>query len=84
MIEPNEGNIDRIVRVAVGVALLLPSVFPAVFQFSFPENLSWLRIVLMVAAFALILTGLTGFCGLYRVFGIATCPITKDKVKRET
>ena len=57
----NEGNIDRIVRVLVGLALLsLVFVGP--------------RTPWGLVGFVLVATGLLGYCPLYRVLGIETCP----------
>ncbi|QIM20126.1 DUF2892 domain-containing protein [Phycicoccus sp. HDW14] len=65
----NVGSTDKIVRlvlalVALGVALLtgLGSV---------------LGIVLLVVAAVLAVTAFTGFCPLYRVFGLSTCPVRR-------
>jgi hypothetical protein len=63
----NEGSLDRIIRAVVGVALLAAWVF------------GWiggtLAVVLGVVAIVLVLTAAVGFCPLYRVFGISTCPV---------
>jgi hypothetical protein len=70
MITPNEGPVDRILRVIVGIALLGGS-------YLFATGL--LQTVLFILGAALILTGAIGFCGLYALFGINTCPIKKTK-----
>jgi membrane protein implicated in regulation of membrane protease activity len=55
----NEGTLDRIVRVVLGLALLSLAVVG-------PQTpLGWLGIVPLV-------TGAVGFCPLYRVIGIRT------------
>jgi hypothetical protein len=63
----NEGNVDRIVRALVGVALLAA------------WGLGWVggtvAVVLAVVAAVLLLTAAVGFCPLYRVFGMSTCPV---------
>ena len=63
----NEGSVDRIIRAVVGVALLAAWVF------------GWiggtLAVVLGVIAIVLVLTAAVGFCPLYRVFGMSTCPV---------
>jgi uncharacterized RDD family membrane protein YckC len=56
----NEGPIDRIVRVALGVALLALGIF-------FIKGT--LGIVLDVVGAIALITGVTGFCLLYRLFG---------------
>lgn len=60
---PNEGNLDRGIRVIVGLAMLAWGVYAQ----------SWLGIIGVV----LVITGLTGFCGLYKLLGINTCPLKK-------
>lgn len=58
----NEGKIDRTLRVLVGLALLSLTVVG-------PQSL-WGLIGLVP-----LVTGLAGFCPLYRVLGINTCPL---------
>ncbi|MCB9026254.1 MAG: DUF2892 domain-containing protein [Bdellovibrionaceae bacterium] len=62
--EKNEGNIDRIVRVTAGVAILS-------LAFIGPQT-PWAYIGIVP-----ILTGMMGWCPLYRVFGINTCGLKK-------
>jgi len=57
----NEGTLDRTIRIVLGVALLS-------LTFVGPRSLWGL-----VGALPLV-TGLVGFCPLYRVLGIRTCP----------
>ena len=63
----NESRIDRIIRVIVGIILgILAS-----------RHLggaigTW--VLGVIAAIALI-TGVSGRCGIYRLFGIRTCPV---------
>lgn len=67
----NEGTIDRALRVIVGVVLLAAWVF------------GWLggatAIVLGVVGAVLVVTGAVGFCPIYRLFGIATCPVPQKR-----
>ncbi len=56
----NEGTIDRVVRVTLGVALLS-------LMFVGPKTM-WGAIGLIP-----LLTGLVGFCPLYRMVGLSTC-----------
>jgi hypothetical protein len=56
----NEGTIDRVARIVVGLVLLaLVVVGPK----------TWVGVVGLVP----LVTGLVGFCPLYRVIGIRTC-----------
>jgi hypothetical protein len=58
----NEGNIDRALRIIAGLALLA-------LVFVGPQTpWGWIGIVLLV-------TGLVGFCPLYRLLGINTCAL---------
>lgn len=63
--EKNEGNLDRMIRVLLGLALiayalLLPTAPLAVF--------AWIGVIPLV-------TGLIGWCPIYRIFGFSTCPM---------
>ena len=55
----NEGSVDRIVRVLVGSVLL---------SLLFFGPHTWLGLLGIVP----LLTGIVGFCPLYRVFGVST------------
>lgn len=55
----NEGSVDRVIRVLVGSVLL------SLFFFG-PHT--WLGLLGIVP----LLTGIVGFCPLYRVFGVST------------
>ncbi|WP_377506025.1 DUF2892 domain-containing protein [Octadecabacter sp. R77987] len=67
MLKKNVGQIDRLIRVVVGLALL------ACF-FIYPDaGYRWLFLIGIVP----LATGLMGNCALYSVFGISTCPMKK-------
>ncbi|MBO6852946.1 MAG: DUF2892 domain-containing protein [Marivivens sp.] len=58
----NEGTLDRVVRVVLGLVLLS-------LVFTGPQTAwGWIGIVPLV-------TGLVGFCPLYRIFGVSTCAL---------
>jgi hypothetical protein len=65
----NVGTVDRIVRLAIAVAL-----GAAVLTGAVTAPLSWIAGVLAVT---MLLTGATGFCPLYALAGIRTCPIRR-------
>ncbi|MFZ1772512.1 MAG: DUF2892 domain-containing protein [Rhizobiaceae bacterium] len=67
MFKTNEGTIDRALRVIVGIALL------AAF-FMYPDA-SW-RYWTLIGVVPL-LTGAIGWCPLYSVLGMSTCPVKK-------
>jgi len=67
----NEGNTDRVIRVIAGIALLA---------------LGWggvvsgtLGTVFKVLGFVPLLTGLAGWCPVYRLLGISTCRVAAKK-----
>ncbi|MBX2995323.1 MAG: DUF2892 domain-containing protein [Bdellovibrionaceae bacterium] len=59
----NEGKWDRIARVIVGLGLLSLTVLG-------PQTL-WGLVGLVP-----LITGIVGFCPLYKVFGLSTCPLS--------
>ncbi len=62
----NEGTTDRVIRlVAAAVVAVLAVVVGAA---------TVLGVVMLVVAAVLLLTAATGFCPLYRVLGLSTCP----------
>lgn len=68
MFKRNEGNIDRGLRIAVGVALLA-----AFFMMPDASYRLWLLIGVVP-----LMTGLVGSCPVYTILGISTCPIKND------
>lgn len=64
----NVGSVDTIIRVAIAVALI---------AVAFLMNVgATLQIVLLVLAGVALLTGIVGFCPLYRLIGVRTCKVT--------
>jgi hypothetical protein len=62
----NEGTIDRTVRVIAGLAILS-------LAFIGPKTpIAYVGVVPLV-------TGLIGFCPLYRLLGLSTCPVPKKQ-----
>lgn len=61
----NEGIIDRVIRVVLGLGLL---------------SLIFVGPQTMIGLVGLIplLTGIVGFCPLYKLVGLSTCPIEKS------
>ena len=60
----NEGPVDRIIRVIVGVAMLI-------LGFAGIASGVWMWIAYLAGAILLV-TGIVGFCPLYRLFKIST------------
>ncbi len=60
----NENGIDRVVRIVIAVAAVLGA-----WAVGFG---SVLGIVLLIVAAIMVLTAVTGFCPLYRLFGMTT------------
>jgi len=67
MITKNVGKIDRVIRMIAGVALAAGA-----YTTGGPAAL-----ILGLAGAVAFLTGLLGWCGLYRLFGINTCSVDK-------
>ncbi len=66
----NEGTLDRIIRVVLGVALGAAFAAGAV--------AGPLGYVALIVAALLVVTGLAGFCPLYRVLGLRTIPVRRS------
>jgi hypothetical protein len=64
----NEGTLDRAIRIILGVALLSLTV-------AGPRTM--LGLIGLVPLF----TGIVGFCPLYRVIGIRTCPAPRQQLR---
>lgn len=67
MITKNIGGIDRVIRIAAGLALVF-----AAYKTGGPA-----AYILGVAAFIALIAGLVGWCGLYSLLGVNTCKIDK-------
>ncbi|WP_237457358.1 DUF2892 domain-containing protein [Pseudomaricurvus sp. HS19] len=65
MMKANEGTADRIIRVIAGLALLSLTV-------AGPQSL-WGLVGLVP-----LITGVVGFCPLYKLVGLNTCPLNKS------
>ncbi|GAB6101825.1 hypothetical protein JCM16138_10480 [Thermococcus atlanticus] len=61
--EKNEGTVDRILRIVIGIVLL--GLWAGM-------NVPYETVLLIVGLIALV-TGLTGFCAIYKLLGISTC-----------
>ncbi|CAN1569227.1 Protein of unknown function DUF2892 [Paracoccaceae bacterium] len=68
MFATNEGTIDRALRVAVGVALIV--------WFFLDQGQGFWHYAKLIGAVP-ILTGLIGWCPLYSILGVSTCPMKK-------
>ena len=62
----NVGGIDRLLRVVIGLALLA-------FLVLGEGSARWLGAIGAIP----LLTALVGFCPLYSLFGIRTCPVAR-------
>jgi uncharacterized membrane protein YcjF (UPF0283 family) len=61
----NESSLDRLVRVVIAVAAVAGGIVVGT-----GTLMSW---VLFAVAAIMLVTAATGFCPLYRVFGVSTC-----------
>lgn len=67
MMKKNVGNIDRILRVVLGLALL------AGFFLNADGAYRWLYLIGIVP----LATGLMSSCPIYSIFGLSSCPLKK-------
>ena len=70
----NESATDRVIRVLGGLALGY-----AALGLKVPAGVA---IALGIVAAVAVVTGFTGFCLIYRLFGLRTCPVAPAKVAR--
>ena len=68
MFKTNEGTVDRVLRVIVGLALLV--------WFYMDQGVGFWHYAKLIGLVPLI-TGLVGYCPVYSILGISTCPMTK-------
>ena len=68
MFTTNEGSLDRILRIAVGAALLV--------WFFVDQSTGALHYAKLIGIVP-VLTGLVGWCPLYSVLGLTTCPMKR-------
>jgi len=62
----NVGNIDKVLRVIVGLALIAYAI-PLGFPHTGWNWVGWIGVIPL-------LTGLAGTCPLYSIVGVSTCP----------
>ncbi len=60
----NEGSLDRIIRISIGILALIGG-------FVFLSGVA--QTVAYVVGVIALVTGIIGFCGLYAILGISTC-----------
>ncbi|MFI0432788.1 MAG: DUF2892 domain-containing protein [Candidatus Nanopelagicales bacterium] len=70
----NEGNVDRIIRVVIAVVAFGVAVVVGIG--------SVVGIVLAVVGVVMLVTAAVGFCPLYRLFGMSTCPVNPGPASR--
>ena len=63
--KPNEGTIDRALRILAGIVLLALTYTGTIGMWG------WIGVVPLV-------TGLVGFCPAYAIFGMSTCPMKNN------
>jgi len=68
-LQVNEGPVDRVARVAAGIALLALALLGVI-----ASPLSWIAGALGAI---LVATGASGFCPIYAILGISTCPLRR-------
>lgn len=68
----NVGKLDAKIRYGISVVLILIGLLLG-------DPLSSVSIILYVSAVVLAATGAVGFCGLYKLIGVNTCPLEERK-----
>jgi hypothetical protein len=67
-IKQNESQADRIIRAVIGIVLIMTGMV---------YLKGSIQIISFIAGTAALVTGAAGFCGLYSLLGISTCPVKK-------
>ncbi|MBN1634811.1 MAG: DUF2892 domain-containing protein [Ignavibacteria bacterium] len=70
----NIGTTDKIIRIILAVVLAI-LFFTGVVSGTF-------GIILLIIAAVLLMTSLVGYCGLYSVLGVSTCPLKTEEKKQ--
>jgi hypothetical protein len=70
IMKPNEGTTDRLIRLILGVVLIIIG-WPIL------KN-NTLGIILDTIGVIFFITGITGFCAIYKIFGINTLRVPKE------
>jgi len=60
---PNEGETDRIIRSIIGVLLIL---------IGYSVGVDYWQIAFYILGGLLLITGITGFCLIYKILGVST------------
>ena len=71
LLRPNERGLDRVVRAAVGAAMLTFAVITFTGPFALVEGV--IALALGVAGVISLGTGLLGWCPFYAMLGVSTC-----------
>ena len=69
----NEGTVDRIIRVVVGIVLLYIGFVDKQWVTGTPS------IIIGIVGLIPLIIGIVGFCPLYRVLGIRTCKTSEEE-----
>ncbi|MDV7186939.1 DUF2892 domain-containing protein [Lutibacter sp. TH_r2] len=64
----NIGTSDRVIRIILAVGI-------GYFAYSTEFDTQWIKTVLYIVSAVLFITLITGFCGIYKLFGINTCKL---------
>lgn len=65
----NVGSTDKVIRLVLALVAVVAAVVVGIS--------SALGVVLLVVGAVLAVTAMTGFCPLYRVLGLSTCPVRR-------
>ena len=67
----NMGTVDKTIRILIAAIIVI--------LFYFKVITGTLGIILLIAGGIFLLTSFINFCPLYKIFGLSTCPMKKDK-----
>lgn len=65
------GAIDRLIRLVVALLVVIAYYLDVI--------TGTFGIILLIASAVFVLTSLISFCPLYKIFGISSCPVKKQK-----
>jgi hypothetical protein len=74
--ERNVGKYDKAIRIGLGASLIIMGL-----PFAGGGFANWLKIVFLVVGAVLLLTGIIGFCPIYKVLGMSTNKVSDTDMK---
>ena len=72
----NVGTTDKVIRIviaAIAATLIITKTLTGV----------WAIVIGIIGA-AMLVTVINGFCGIYKIFGVSTCPMKKEDISEDS